>query len=163
MNNLLNILFFVLLGISYLVPLHYNPWLTFLSEILVFSSCCFFFLSFYKEKIVLPKILIPIFLLSFLPLFQYFFGQVYFFSHAIINTTYLITLFLIIVVVFNIVNKSECEKNYFFIKINWMFVVIGLVNTFLAIYQWLNLDFNTSLVTPLGGSMMWIYDFRPRL
>lgn len=152
MKNLLIILFFILLGISYLVPIHYNPWLTFLSEILVFSSCVFLFLAFFKEKIILPKILIPLFLLSLLPLFQYFFGQVYFFSHAIINTTYLITLFLIIVVVFNIVNKSECEKNYFFIKINWMFVVIGLVNTFLAIYQWLNLDFNTSLVTPLGGS-----------
>ena len=143
---------FFLLGISYLIPLHFNPWLTFLSEILVFSSCIFLFLAFFKEKIILPKILIPLFLLSFLPLFQYFFGQVYFFSHAIINTAYLITLFLIIVIVFNIVNKSECEKNYFIIKINQMFVVIGLVNTFLAIYQWLNLDFNTSLVTPLGGS-----------
>ena len=98
---------FFLLGISYLIPLHFNPWLTFLSEILVFSSCVFLFLAFFKEKIILPKILIPLFLLSFLPLFQYFFGQVYFFSHAIINTTYLITLFLIIVVVFNIVNKSE--------------------------------------------------------
>lgn len=152
MKKISNILFFVLLGISYLVPLHYNPWLTFLSEILVFSSCVFLFLAFFKEKIILPKILIPLFLLSFLPLFQYFFGQVYFFSHAIINTTYLITLFLIIVIVFNIVNKSECEKNYFFIKINQMFVVIGLVNTFLAIYQWLNLDFNTSLVTSLEGS-----------
>ncbi|MDM1338032.1 O-antigen ligase C-terminal domain-containing protein [Acinetobacter indicus] len=151
MKNLSIILFFILLGISYLVPIHYNPWLTFLSEILVFSSCVFLFLAFYKEKIILPRILIPLFLLSLLPLFQYFFGQVYFFSHAIINTTYLITLFLIIVVVFNIVNKSKCEKNYFFIKINWVFVVIGLVNTFLAIYQWLNLDFNTSLVTPLGG------------
>lgn len=152
MKKISIILFFVLLGISYLVPLHYNPWLTFLSEILVFSSCVFLFLDFFKEKIILPKILIPLFFLSFLPLFQYFFGQVYFFSHAIINTTYLITLFLIIVIVFNIVNKSECEKNYFFIKINQMFVVIGLVNTFLAIYQWLNLDFNTSLVTSLEGS-----------
>lgn len=146
------LIFLLFLGMSYLIPIHYNPWLTFLSEILVFSGCIFIFLAFFKEKIILPKILIPLFLLSFLPLFQYFFGQVYFFSHAIINSTYLITLFLIIVVVFNIVNKSECEKNYFFIKINWIFVVIGLVNTFLAIYQWLNLDFNTSLVTPLGGS-----------
>lgn len=152
MEKICILVFFFLLGISYLIPLHFNPWLTFLSEILVFSSCIFLFLAFFKEKIILPKILIPIFLLSFLPLFQYFFGQVYFFSHAIINTTYLITLFLIIVVVFNIVNKSEYEKNYFFIKINRMFVVIGLVNTFLAIYQWLNLDFNTSLVTSLGGS-----------
>lgn len=152
MEKICILVFFFLLGISYLIPLHFNPWLTFLSEILVFSSCIFLFLAFFKEKIILPKILIPLFLLSFLPLFQYFFGQVYFFSHAIINTTYLITLFLIIVIVFNIVNKSECEKNYFFIKINQMFVVIGLVNTFLAIYQWLNLDFNTSLVTSLEGS-----------
>lgn len=152
MKNFFVVLFFLLLGISYLVPIHYNPWLTFLSEILVFTGCFFFFLNFYKEKIILPKNLIPILLLSFIPLFQYFFGHIYFFSHAVLNTTYLLTLFLVIFVVFNIVNKSEYEKACFFIKLNWMFIVIGLINTCLAIYQWLNLDFNTSLVTPLEGS-----------
>lgn len=152
MKKLYIILFFVLLGISYLIPLHYNPWSTFLSEILVYICCFFFFLNFYKEKIILPKILVPILFLSTLPLFQYLFGQVYFLSHALINSTYLLTLFLVITVVFNIVNNNEYEKAYFFIKISWMFVAVGGVNTFLAIYQWLNMDFNTSLVTSLGGS-----------
>ena len=152
MKKLYIILFFVLLGISYLIPLHYNPWSTFLSEILVYICCFFFFLNFYKEKIILPKILVPILFLSTLTLFQYLFGQVYFLSHALINSTYLLTLFLVITVVFNIVNNNEYEKAYFFIKISWMFVAVGGVNTFLAIYQWLNMDFNTSLVTSLGGS-----------
>lgn len=130
MKKLYIILFFVLLGISYLIPLHYNPWSTFLSEILVYICCFFFFLNFYKEKIILPKILVPILFLSTLPLFQYLFGQVYFLSHALINSTYLLTLFLVITVVFNIVNNNEYEKAYFFIKISWMFVAVGGVILF---------------------------------
>lgn len=146
------LIFLLFLGISYLIPIHYNPWLTFLSEVLVFSSCVFLFLASFKEKIILPKILIPVFLLSFLPLFQFFLGQVYFFSHAIINTTYLLTLFLIIVVVFNIVNKNEYKKSYFFIQLNWMFVVVGSISAYFTIYQWLNLDSYITFITPLVGS-----------
>ncbi|MBB6363075.1 MULTISPECIES: PglL family O-oligosaccharyltransferase [Acinetobacter] len=153
MEKICILVFFFLLGISYLIPLHFNPWLTFISEILVFVGCIFLTVNLFKNKnIIFPKIIIPIFLLSLLPLFQYFFGQVYFFSHAILNTIYILTSFLIIVVVYNIVNEHENEKKYFFIKLNWTFVVVGLVNTCLAIYQWLNLDFNTSLVTSLEGS-----------
>lgn len=152
MKKISIILFFVLLGISYLVPLHYNPWLTFLSEILVFSSCCFFFLSFYKEKIVLPKILIPIFLLSLLPLIQYSLGKVYFFSNAIINSTYLITLFFVIIITYNIIYKNEYKKTSFFVNLNWIFILIGFINTYFSICQWLNIEFNMVFITPLVGS-----------
>lgn len=152
MKKISIILFFVLLGISYLVPLHYNPWLTFLSEILVFSSCCFFFLSFYKEKIVLPKILIPIFLLSLLPLIQYSLGKVYFFSNAIINSTYLITLFFVIIITYNIIYKNEYKKTSFFVNLNWIFILIGFINTYFSICQWLNIEFNMVSITPLVGS-----------
>lgn len=151
MNKIIVTFSIAILGISYLIPLHYNPWLTFLSEILVYICCLFLFLNFYKEKIILPKILVPILLLSTFPLFQYFFGQVYFLSHALINSAYLLNLFLVITIVFNILNNNKYEKVYFFIKLNLMFIVIGVVNTFLATYQWLNLDYNTSLVTPLEG------------
>lgn len=153
MKKLFFLFFLFSIGVSYLVPIHYSPWLTFLSEILVFVGCIFLILSFFNNKnIILPKNIIPIFLLSFLPVIQFFLGQIYFFSHALINSFYLITLFFLIVITYNIVYKNEYEKTYFFINLNWMFVVVGFISAIFAIYQWLNPDFNIAFITPLVGS-----------
>lgn len=147
------LIFLFFLGISYLIPIHYNPWLTFLSEILVLSGFSFLLLiSFNNKIIILPKNLIPIFLLSLIPIIQYFFGQVYFFSHAIISFAYILTLFFVIVFMYNITSQNEYKKIYFFLNISWMFIIVGFINACFSIYQWLKLDFNITFITSLVGS-----------
>lgn len=128
---------FLVLG--WLIPYHKTPWPTFSSEVLTFLSASLLLLSFYKQKIDIPRPqLIAIPLLS-IPLLQLATGQILYASNAILCFTYVLIFWLMVVAGFNLSTDSKQREKLFSI-FSLIVLVVGLISSFIAICQWLNIN-----------------------
>lgn len=130
----------LLLGISYIVPVHYLPWSSFPSEFLAFFSIIFLLpLIFLKrKKIALPFLIIPFLLLSIVPLLQYVSNQIFFFTIAWTASLYILSFVLAMMVGYTLISR-ENQRNELFCALCTVFFVASLASSFIAICQWLGL------------------------
>ena len=63
-----------LLGLSFLDPLHFAPWLTFISEILVFFSGLLLVLAIRNVEITTSKLFLVSYIFTLIPIIQCFLG-----------------------------------------------------------------------------------------
>lgn len=126
------------LGLSFLIPIDGTTWETFFSEYLVFLALFFLVFSFFcNEKKILPKLILPFFIISFIPICQFFFGQIYFWTTAVISFFYLISFFVAVIFGYN------CELSSKFKLMTCMCIVLtisAVVSSIIAISQWLNIN-----------------------
>lgn len=134
-QSFLFLLSFIVLGFAFLIPTDATLWRTFVSEYLVFFAFFFLCISLSFNKIQLPKITIPIFFCASIPLIQFAFGQIYFWTTAIISIFYLSALCLAIIAAYNseITNKSKL-MTYLCITL----IASGCISVVMACSQWLN-------------------------
>lgn len=135
----LSILCFIL---SILNPSYYPPWSSFISEYLAFLSLLFLLPLFVRNTVSIPKISQFFILLSIIPIFQYSFGQIFYFDKAVLSFIYIISFWLAIIIGFNSVNRYKYSLDYFFLVI----MGCGLLSSFIAVAQWLN----------IGMSIDWV-------
>lgn len=129
----------IFLLISWLVPHHYYPWLTGLSEFSAFTAALILSLVLFKTKIVLPRAALLFALTALIPLIQWLSNIIYFFGDAIIVSGYLLGFATMMMVGYNLtLNPSSREKSYQGIAA--VFIIGAALSTWIALRQWLGLN-----------------------
>ncbi|WP_277559495.1 PglL family O-oligosaccharyltransferase [Acinetobacter beijerinckii] len=142
--------FFCLL--AWLLPNHYQPWLSFYQDFSMFVAVLLLASSLLKQKsIQIPYILTFFIFLSLIPLIQYYLGIVYFFGEAITFSLYILALVTVLIVGFNIAQLEESKKGNiiagFFITI----LVASIISVWIQLRQWL-----------LFEGSIWVVDMPPK-
>lgn len=135
---------FYLLGLltlllAWLLPFHRSPWPTFGSEVLTFLSASFLLFAFYKTKIKIARpqlIILPIILI---PIVQFLFGTIIYFSNFILSLSYILMFWLMVVAGFSL-SLEQNKREEIFQKFCYLMLSVGLISAIIAIFQWLNLS-----------------------
>src|SRR5690606_13592174 len=93
-------IFFTIL--SLVTPPNFRPWITYNSELFSMLSLISIKLLFVHREIKIPVITLPILLLALVPFFQLYFGQVFYFSIALMGFIYLFCFWLSMQIGYNL-------------------------------------------------------------
>ncbi|MBF7688387.1 O-antigen ligase family protein [Acinetobacter rathckeae] len=127
-----------LLGLAWLSPDHYTPWLTFSSEMLTYASV-FCLLAVYIERpLQCPKLQLLWLLVVSIPLLQWCFGIELYFSKAFLSACYLLGFAVTAVLGFNLAKDygKACILKYLSI----LMCCVAVVSCCVALLQWLDLE-----------------------
>lgn len=132
-------LFFISLGVAFLLPNHYYPWGSFYLEFAAFLALFFSLCSLLFEKEIVKPSTTALFLLvfSFVPLFQWLFGIVLFFGDALLAFFYLSAFSGATIIAHTFGFSNSQKKSVESIALS--LVLIGVISTWIAIIQWLRL------------------------
>lgn len=137
-----------LLGLSFLDPLHFAPWVTFISEILVFFSGLLLVLAIRNVEITTSKLFLVSYIFTSIPIIQYFLGVISYFDIALINSTYIFMFLTVILVVKNL--KDEDFENLIN-NLSYFVIFSGFISSLVAIFQFLKLDGNIPFIMSISG------------
>ena len=140
----------VCIALAWLLPIHYRPWVTYTGELFAFLSLFALSALFLKEKLLLPKVSLPLLLLSLVPFIQYGFGELFFFSKALMCGLYIFAFWLSMVLGFNL-SQKPLEREQLFSGLCTVFWSVGLVTALIATCQWLNIEQYIPGMTALKG------------
>lgn len=136
---LLTILSILSLLLSWTLSDHFAPWLTFGSEIAAFFSIFFLLCLQFNGNLKVPFQLIPLFIISLIPLLQFIFGQIFFFSTALLSFLYLISFVFTVIYTFNLC-ITDFNRQKVMLFTSSAFIVAGLMTACMAIIQWLDFE-----------------------
>ncbi|WP_411687468.1 PglL family O-oligosaccharyltransferase [Acinetobacter indicus] len=136
--------FFIL---SILNPAFYPPWSSFLSEYLSFLAllCLLPILS--KKNILIPKISLLVLLVCFIPIIQYFSGQIYYIDTAFLSFFYLFSFWLAVLIGFNSIQNFKNSLSCFF----GVILFCGLISSLIALVQWLPIRIDSDFLMNTKG------------
>lgn len=126
--------------ISILNPSHTLPWVSFYSEKYCFVSLIFLMLYMSFTSIQIPKLIIPIFLIVIIPIFQYFLGVIIFYETVFFSSIYLFSFLITLIIGYNLaLNTNKVKKHEKIMRIfSYIFTLICFFSSFIIIIQWLN-------------------------
>lgn len=136
-------------GLSFLDPLHFAPWLTFISEMLVLVSCLLLILSTCNNNIILEKKSLLLLLIVLLPFIQYLFGILYYLDIVLINSIYI---FLFLILIFIIKDMPKEDLNYLLRCFAFTLVLVGFISSLFAFFQFIGISKDFSFITSFSGS-----------
>jgi len=139
MNFFLVLLAGVLISLAWLLPIHYRPWVTYTGELYAFFALFALCAIFIKQKIQVPKITVPLVILSIIPFIQFFAGQVFFFSNALMAFAYIFAFWMAIVIGYNL-SVGPFNREQTFTYVCYIFLISGTLTGLIGFLQWLNLD-----------------------
>ncbi|KAF1014445.1 MAG: hypothetical protein GAK29_04635 [Acinetobacter bereziniae] len=147
------LLFFagVVFSFSFLNPIHFNPWPSFLSELI----CCisFLLLIIFIPIIKIPKNILIIFSFSLMPIAQFIFGQIYYFSISLISFLYIASFGLAVLLGYNLsIQKKGENAKVLMTFISYIYIFICFFSSVIAIIQWLNMPYNTEYISGMVGN-----------
>ncbi|WP_410209473.1 Wzy polymerase domain-containing protein [Aquirhabdus sp.] len=125
--------------ISWLIPHHYNPWLTSDSEFLAFIAALLLCPLLFNAKITLPRISIFIAICALIPIIQWAFGVIFFLGDAVIVSSYLLGLATAIMLGHNFAG-NESTRNKAYMGLASVLIIGSVISTWLAFRQWLQFD-----------------------
>ena len=129
----------ILISLAWLIPIHYRPWVTYTGELYAFFALFALAAICLKEKLKIPVMSLPLLLLACIPITQFFLGQVFFFSTAMMAAIYVFSFWLASVLGYNLsIGKNNREET--FIQLSYVFLVSGTITGLIALCQWTNLD-----------------------
>ncbi|MEJ5139332.1 MULTISPECIES: PglL family O-oligosaccharyltransferase [Acinetobacter] len=130
----------VLLLLAWLLPIHKMPWTTFGSEALTFLSALVLLSAFLNKDLKIPKPQVLILPVLAIPLIQWGFGEILYFSNALLCTAYIAMFWLMLVVGYNLAVGEKGQREQVF-KLFCLVVFTGaMLSSFIAICQWLNIN-----------------------
>ena len=129
----------IFISLAWLLPIHYRPWVTYTGELFAFLSLFALATIYLKDKIKLPVISLPLILLAFIPLLQYFGGELFFFDKALLCSLYIFAFWLCSVLGYNL-TQSKLERENVFTGFSIVLLLCGTLTGVIAICQWLTLD-----------------------
>ncbi|MEN8409052.1 Wzy polymerase domain-containing protein [Acinetobacter bereziniae] len=147
-KNVSMLIFLLIFGVAWLIPPDENIWKSFLSEYLTFLSGLFLILCIGFKNLKIPKIILPILIVSFIPLIHYWIGFSFSYTFALLNFFYLIAFFIFIIFSYNF---SVLYKNNLMLNLSYCLVAISTVSSVFSIIQWLGLSTFLPVVELIGN------------
>ncbi|WP_155757258.1 pilin glycosylation ligase domain-containing protein [Acinetobacter sp. CIP 102136] len=135
---------------SWLSVNHYNPWVVFYNEYYAVIALIISMFFFINKSLKIPKIIIPIIFLSFVPVIHFFIGKVFYFSIGFMGFIYVSCFWLAIILGFNLCN-SIFDRVKIFYYFSCLLVFVGFVTGCIAIFQWLNLEDYIPWIRDING------------
>lgn len=129
----------ILLIFGWLSPFHTYPWVTFSSELASFGAALAIVTLFLIKEIKIPRPQILMLGIVLLPLFQFCFGLIIDFSVAFLTFAYLFAFLLMMLGGYNLSLQAE-NREKLMIGFSLLVLVAGLLSSFMAVVQWLNLE-----------------------
>lgn len=129
----------LILILAWLLPFHRSPWPTFGSEILTMLSASFLLLAMYKSKIKIARPQLVILPILLVPIVQFGLGEILYFSNFVLSLTYILMFWLMIVAGYSL-SIDQNKREQIFQKFSYVMLVVGLISSIIAIFQWLNLS-----------------------
>ncbi|MBF4454678.1 O-antigen ligase C-terminal domain-containing protein [Acinetobacter sp. SK-43] len=129
----------LLFGFAILSPFHTYPWVTFSSELASFGAALAIMTLFLTKEIKIPRPQILMLGVVLLPLLQFCFGLILDFSVAFLSFAYLFTFWLMMLCGYNLSLQAE-NREKLMIGFSLIVLIAGLLSSFIAIVQWLNLE-----------------------
>ncbi|WP_180055730.1 PglL family O-oligosaccharyltransferase [Acinetobacter sp. YH12142] len=151
MKTLLYLCAAVCIALAWLIPIHYRPWATYTGELYTFFALFALAATFFKEKLIVAKISLPLLLLALIPFVQLAFGQVYYFSIALLCMLFVFSFWLCINLGFSLSQGTE-KRERTFLYLSYTFVASGVMTGLIAICQWLDFDSFLPFVMKVSGT-----------
>ena len=129
----------IFISLSWLLPIHYRPWVTYTGELFAFLSLFSLAAIYLKDKIKLPVLSLPLLLLAIIPLIQYLGGELFFFDKALTSTLFVFGFWLSIVIGYNL-SVEKLDRENIFTGFSIVLLLCGTLTGIIAICQWLTLD-----------------------
>lgn len=129
----------ILLIFGWLSPFHTYPWVTFSSELASFGAALAVVTLFLTKEIKIPRPQIFMLGIVLLPLLQFCFGLILDFSVAFLSFAYLFTFWLMMLCGYNLSLQAE-NREKLMIGFSLVVLIAGLLSSFMAVVQWLNLE-----------------------
>lgn len=129
----------VLIAFGWLSPFHTYPWVTFSSELASFGAAFAVMTLFLIKEIKIPRPQILMLIIVLLPLLQFCFGLILDFSVAFLSFAYLFTFWLMMLCGYNLSLQAE-NREKLMIGLSLVVLIAGLLSSFMAVVQWLNLE-----------------------
>lgn len=129
----------ILLIFGWLSPFHTYPWVTFSSELASFGAAFAVMTLFLIKEIKIPRPEILMLIIVLLPLLQFCFGLILDFSVAFLSFAYLFTFWLMMLCGYNLSLQAE-NREKLMIGFSLVVLIAGLLSSFMAVVQWLNLE-----------------------
>ena len=153
MKNLLFACAAACIFLAWLLPIHYRPWATYTGELYAFFALFALAGAFLKQKLLLPKIALPLFGLALIPLIQFAFGHVYYFSIALLGFLYVFSFWMATAIGFSLSSQPDSREKTF-LYLSYTFLAGGIATGLVAICQWLNFDEQLSwIMMNISGSV----------
>ncbi|MEB3767245.1 PglL family O-oligosaccharyltransferase [Acinetobacter sp. MD2] len=128
-----------LLGLSWLSPFHYTPWLTFSSELLAYAAALCLLGAYIEQPLRFPKQQLPLLLMSFIPLLQWGFGIELYWNKALLSCVYLFAFMSMVILGYNL-SQSPQQRQKIMSGFCLLTFLVGLISVGIAFLQWLHLD-----------------------
>lgn len=129
----------VLIAFGWLSPFHTYPWVTFSSEFTTFGAVLAVMALFLTKEIKIPRLQILMLGIVLLPLLQFCFGLILDFSFAFLSFVYLFTFWMMLLCGYNLSLQPE-NREKIMIGFSLLVLIAGLLSSFMAVVQWLNLE-----------------------
>lgn len=129
----------VFIGLAWLLPIHYRPWVTYTGELFAFLSLFALGALYLKDKIKLPMMSLPLLFLAGVPLVQYFSGVLFFFDKALLSSLFVLGFWFSMVIGYNL-SIEPIERKQVFTGFSGVLLLTGTATAMIAICQWLTLD-----------------------
>ncbi|MFT4022016.1 MAG: O-antigen ligase family protein, partial [Acinetobacter sp.] len=129
----------VLLGLSWLSPYHYTPWLTFSSELLAYAAALCLLGLYIHRPLLLTKMHVPLLIMVLIPLIQWVFGIEFYFNKALLSSLYLFAFAMMVILGSNL-SHDPLQKQQVFTGLCYTTLIAGLISVVIALLQWLNLE-----------------------
>ena len=138
-KTLISIVAAIFLLILWLVPHHYYPWLTGVSEFAAFTAALVLSLLLFTKKSVLPRAAVLFALTATIPLIQWLSGIIFFSGDAIVVSAYLLGFATMMMVGYNLtLDEPLRTRSYQFLAA--VFIIGAVLSTWIACRQWLGLS-----------------------
>lgn len=130
----------IFLLLAWLLPIHKLPWTTFGSELLTFLSAIALLSVFINKDLKIPRPQMVVLPILAIPLLQFAFGQILYFSNALLCTAYIAMFWLMVSVGYNLATGEKGQREQVF-KIFCLIIFTGAtLSSVIAIFQWLELE-----------------------
>lgn len=151
MQNLLLILAGIMLSYGWLSPSYSYPWSSLSSDFSSFIAALILLLTVLSQDLKIPKIQAWMFIVVLIPIAQWIFGLISDFSVAFLAVCYLFVFWLMIILGFNLSLQPKQRELLMQGFSNFSFKV-AIICCFMAILQWLHLEFYVYGIMQLNGN-----------
>ena len=129
----------IFISLSWLLPIHYRPWVTYTGELFAFLSLFSLAAIYLKDKTKLPVLGLALLLLAIIPLIQYLAGELFFFDKALTSALFAFGFWLSMVIGYNL-SVEKLDRESIFTGFSIVLLLCGTLTGIIAICQWLTLD-----------------------
>ncbi|HCV3149695.1 Wzy polymerase domain-containing protein [Acinetobacter baumannii] len=141
----------ILLGFAWLSPFHYSPWVMFSSEVSTFGAGLCVLVALIQQNIKIPRAQLLLLPFTLIPIAQWGFGLVFDLSTALLSSFYLLGFWFMVLAGYNL-SLDQKKRDQIFSSFSLLVIIISLLTSLIAIFQWLNIESHLIYILHLIGN-----------